>query len=320
MIIDRDNIDEEELGDYFKDEEYTDTEGLTGLPEEESTECGHNDLLKLYLEEIGQYKMMSKEEEVEVSRRVQLGDEDAFNEMVCRNLRLVVSVGKRFRGRGLDYLDVIQAGNIGLMTAVRKFDASMGNKFSTYAVWWIRSTIQHELVNAGKAIRIPYNKSDRKKMVDRKVLAMQVTLGRIPTVEELSKELNLKETEVQELMELDTEMFSLDYGVGLGGEEDREYIQYIVNENAIEPENSVINLDRREILDEELNRLSTREEYVIRKRFGIDGDRIHTLQELGDIFGITKEAIRQNELKAIVKLKNNRRIQRLYRAFTSGNV
>ncbi len=289
---------------------------LTGLEEEElvdpvdlAAEYSLDDPVRMYLKEIGQVKLLSAEEEIELAKRVAEGDQDAKNKLTEANLRLVVSIAKKYSGRGLHILDLIQEGNTGLIRAVDKFDWTKGNKFSTYATWWIRQAITRAIADQARTIRVPVhmveviNKSVR---CNRKLVQ---ELGREPTVEEIAAELNLPVEKIIEANRTAADTLSLDTPVG--DEEDTSIGSFVEDERTPGPADATSNALLAEALKEILDTLTEREADVLRMRFGMYDGRTHTLEEVGQIFGVTRERIRQIENKAIRKLRHPSRAKKI---------
>ncbi len=291
--IDMNGLDEEELVD----------------PVDLAAEYSLDDPVRMYLKEIGQVKLLSAEEEIELAKRVAEGDQDAKNKLTEANLRLVVSIAKKYSGRGLHILDLIQEGNTGLIRAVDKFDWTKGNKFSTYATWWIRQAITRAIADQARTIRVPVhmveviNKSVR---CNRKLVQ---ELGREPTVEEIAAELNLPVEKIIEANRTAADTLSLDTPVG--DEEDTSIGSFVPDDTSPGPADATSNALLAEALKEILDTLTEREADVLRMRFGMYDGRTHTLEEVGQIFGVTRERIRQIENKAIRKLRHPSRAKKI---------
>ena len=289
---------------------------LTGLEEEElvdpvdlAAEYSLDDPVRMYLKEIGQIKLLSAEEEVELAKRVSEGDQAAKNKLTEANLRLVVSIAKKYSGRGLHILDLIQEGNTGLIRAVDKFDWTKGNKFSTYATWWIRQAITRAIADQARTIRVPVHMVeviDKATRCNRKLVQ---ELGREPTVEEIAKELNLPVEKIIEANRTAADTLSLDTPVG--DEEDTSIGSFVEDERTPGPADATSNALLAEALKEILDTLTEREADVLRMRFGMYDGRTHTLEEVGQIFGVTRERIRQIENKAIRKLRHPSRAKKI---------
>ena len=289
---------------------------LTGLEEEElvdpvdlAAEYSLDDPVRMYLKEIGQVRLLSAEEEVELAKRVSEGDQDAKNKLTEANLRLVVSIAKKYSGRGLHILDLIQEGNTGLIRAVDKFDWTKGNKFSTYATWWIRQAITRAIADQARTIRVPVHMVEVINKATRCNRKLVQELGREPTVEEIAKELNLPVEKIIEANRTAADTLSLDTPVG--DEEDTSIGSFVEDERPPGPADATSNALLAEALKEILDTLTEREADVLRMRFGMYDGRTHTLEEVGQIFGVTRERIRQIENKAIRKLRHPSRAKKI---------
>ena len=289
---------------------------LSGLEEEElvdpvdlAAEYSLDDPVRMYLKEIGQVKLLSAEEEVELAKRVSEGDQAAKNKLTEANLRLVVSIAKKYSGRGLHILDLIQEGNTGLIRAVDKFDWTKGNKFSTYATWWIRQAITRAIADQARTIRVPVHMVEVINKATRCNRKLVQELGREPTVEEIAKELNLPVEKIIEANRTAADTLSLDTPVG--DEEDTSIGSFVEDERTPGPADATSNALRAEALKEILDTLTEREADVLRMRFGMYDGRTHTLEEVGQIFGVTRERIRQIENKAIRKLRHPSRAKKI---------
>ena len=289
---------------------------LTGLEEEElvdpvdlAAEYSLDDPVRMYLKEIGQIKLLSAEEEVELAKRVSEGDQAAKNKLTEANLRLVVSIAKKYSGRGLHILDLIQEGNTGLIRAVDKFDWTKGNKFSTYATWWIRQAITRAIDDQARTIRVPVHMVEVINKATRCNRKLVQELGREPTVEEIAKELNLPVEKIIEATRTAADTLSLDTPVG--DEEDTSIGSFVEDERTPGPADATSNALLAEALKEILDTLTEREADVLRMRFGMYDGRTHTLEEVGQIFGVTRERIRQIENKAIRKLRHPSRAKKI---------
>ncbi len=261
-----------------------------------------NDPVRMYLKEIGKIPLLSSEEEQEVAKRLADGDEEAHNKMVEANLRLVVSIAKRYVGRGLPFLDLIQEGNLGLIKAVGKFDYEKGYKFSTYATWWIRQSISRAIADHARTIRIPVHMVETINRVSRASHELVQDLGRDPTTGEIAQKLNLPQEKVEEIMRVAQEPISLETPVG---EEDDSHLgDFIQDEDASEPADAATFAMLREQLAGVLKTLTPREEKVLCLRYGLTDGKMHTLEEVGEEFDVTRERIRQIEAKALRKLRH----------------
>ncbi len=261
-----------------------------------------NDPVRMYLKEIGKIPLLSAEEELELAKRLQEGDERARQKMVEANLRLVVSIAKRYVGRGLPFLDLIQEGNLGLIKAVGKFDYTKGYKFSTYATWWIRQAISRAIADHARTIRIPVHMVETINRVSRAQHELVQALGRDPTTGEIAQKLHMQQEKVEEIMRVAQEPISLETPVG---EEDDSHLgDFIQDEEASEPADAASYMMLREQLASVLKTLTPREEKVLCLRYGLIDGKMHTLEEVGDEFQVTRERIRQIEAKALRKLRH----------------
>ena len=305
-----------DLGDDDLDLGPDDDINLAGLDEEElvdpvdlAAEYSLDDPVRMYLKEIGQIKLLSAEEEVELAKRVSEGDQEAKNKLTEANLRLVVSIAKKYSGRGLHILDLIQEGNTGLIRAVDKFDWTKGNKFSTYATWWIRQAITRAIADQARTIRVPVHMVEVINKATRCNRKLVQELGREPTVEEIAAELNLPVEKIIEANRTAADTLSLDTPVG--DEEDTSIGSFVEDERTPGPADATSNALLAEALKEILDTLTEREADVLRMRFGMYDGRTHTLEEVGEIFGVTRERIRQIENKAIRKLRHPSRAKKI---------
>ena len=291
--IDLSNLEEEELVD----------------PVDLAAEYNLDDPVRMYLKEIGQIKLLSADEEVELAKAVAEGDQKAKNKLTEANLRLVVSIAKKYSGRGLHILDLIQEGNTGLIRAVDKFDWTKGNKFSTYATWWIRQAITRAIADQARTIRVPVHMVEVINKATRCNRKLVQELGREPTVEEIAAELNLPVEKIIEANRTAADTLSLDTPVG--DEEDTSIGSFVEDERTPGPADATSNALLAEALKEILDTLTEREADVLRMRFGMYDGRTHTLEEVGQIFGVTRERIRQIENKAIRKLRHPSRAKKI---------
>ena len=272
-----------------------------------------DDSVRLYLRELGKIPLLSAEEEMDLARRIVEGDKKAKDKMAEANMRLVVSIAKRYSGRGLDFLDLIQEGNTGLLRAVEKFDPDKGFKFSTYATWWIRQAITRAIADQARTIRIPVHMVETINKLLRTQRRMTQELNREPTIEELSKELDMEPEKIEYVIKIKQDISSLDAGVGRDGEDDDSVLQdFIVDEDTVSPEDSASNQLLKEQVQEILSSLSDREQKIVRMRFGLDNGKNHTLEEVGQEFAVTRERIRQIEAKALAKLRKHKDAKKLY--------
>ncbi len=278
-------------------------------PVDLAAEYNLDDPVRMYLKEIGQVKLLSAEEEVELAKRVAEGDQDAKNKLTEANLRLVVSIAKKYSGRGLHILDLIQEGNTGLIRAVDKFDWTKGNKFSTYATWWIRQAITRAIADQARTIRVPVHMVEVINKATRCNRKLVQELGREPTVEEIAAELGLPVEKIIEANRTAADTLSLDTPVG--DEEDTSIGSFVEDERTLGPADATSNALLAEALKEILDTLTDREADVLKMRFGMYDGRTHTLEEVGQIFGVTRERIRQIENKAIRKLRHPSRAKKI---------
>ena len=278
-------------------------------PVDLAAEYNLDDPVRMYLKEIGQIRLLSAEEEVDLAKRISEGDQAAKNKLTEANLRLVVSIAKKYSGRGLHILDLIQEGNTGLIRAVDKFDWTKGNKFSTYATWWIRQAITRAIADQARTIRVPVHMVEVINKATRCNRKLVQELGREPTVEEIAKELNLPVEKIIEANRTAADTLSLDTPVG--DEEDTSIGSFVEDERTPGPADATSNALLAEALKEILVTLTEREADVLRMRFGMYDGRTHTLEEVGQIFGVTRERIRQIENKAIRKLRHPSRAKKI---------
>ena len=278
-------------------------------PVDLAAEYNLDDPVRMYLKEIGQVKLLSADEEVELAKRVASGDKAAKDKLTEANLRLVVSIAKKYSGRGLHILDLIQEGNTGLIRAVDKFDWTKGNKFSTYATWWIRQAITRAIADQARTIRVPVHMVEVINKATRCNRKLVQELGREPTMEEIAKELNLPVEKIIEANRTAADTLSLDTPVG--DEEDTTIGSFVEDDNTPGPADATSNALLAEALSEILGTLTDREADVLRMRFGMYDGRTHTLEEVGQIFGVPRERIRQIENKAIRKLRHPSRAKKI---------
>ena len=268
-----------------------------------------DDPVKVYLKEIGRVPLLSAEEEVELAIRMSEGDVAAKKRLSEANLRLVVSIAKRYVGRGMQFLDLIQEGNLGLIKAVEKFDHTKGFKFSTYATWWIRQSITRAIADQARTIRIPVHMVETINRVLRTSHAMVQKLGREPTTKEIADELHIEQSKVEEVLKIAQEPVSLE--TPIGEEEDSHLGDFIQDDEASQPSEEATYTLLREQLEDVLSTLTPREEQVLRMRFGLVDGKPHTLEEVGKQFDVTRERIRQIESKALRKLRHPSRSKKL---------
>ena len=271
--------------------------------------AGMDDPVRMYLKEIGKVPLLTAEQEQDLAQRMLEGDEDAKSQLIEANLRLVVSIAKRYLGRGMQFLDLIQEGNLGLIKAVDKFDHSKGFKFSTYATWWIRQAITRAIADQARTIRIPVHMVETINRLVREQRALIQELGREPTVEEIAERMNLSVEKVREIQKISQEPVSLEKPIG--EEEDSHLGDFIPDDDAMSPADQVAYTLLKEQLLDAMKGLTAREEKVLRLRFGLDDGRQRTLEEVGKEFNVTRERIRQIEAKALRKLRHPRRSKKL---------
>ena len=268
-----------------------------------------DDPVRMYLKEIGRVPLLTAEEEVDLARRMEAGDESARHRLEEANLRLVVSIAKRYVGRGMLFLDLIQEGNLGLLKAVEKFDYSKGYKFSTYATWWIRQAITRAIADQARTIRIPVHMVETINKYIRVSRHLLQELGRDPTPEEIAKHMGLSALRVREIMKIAQEPVSLE--TPIGEEEDSHLGDFIEDEAALDPADAASMMLLKEQIADVLKTLAPREAEVLRLRFGLEDGRSRTLEEVGQSFGVTRERIRQIEAKALRKLRHPVRLRKL---------
>ena len=268
-----------------------------------------DDPVRMYLKEIGQIKLLSLDEELKLADRIGAGDEDAKRILAEANLRLVVSIAKRYVGRGMLFLDLIQEGNIGLMKAVDKFDVTKGYKFSTYATWWIRQAITRAIADQARTIRVPVHMVETINKLARVQRQLTLELNREPSEEELAKKMNMPVEKIREIYKISQEPVSLE--TPIGEEDDSNFGYFIKYENNMSPEEYATNELLKDEIAEVLLTLTEREEKVIKLRFGLEDGKSRTLEEVGQMFGVTRERIRQIEAKALRKLRHPSRSRKL---------
>jgi len=268
-----------------------------------------DDPVRMYLKEIGRVPLLTAEQEVDLAKRMAAGDMEAQKRLAEANLRLVVSIAKRYVGRGMLFLDLIQEGNLGLIKAVEKFDYTKGYKFSTYATWWIRQAITRAIADQARTIRIPVHMVETINKLIRVSRQLLQQLGREPKPEEIAKEMDISVDRVREIMKIAQEPVSLE--TPIGEEEDSHLGDFIEDQDALAPADAASFMLLKEQLEEVLDTLTEREEKVLRLRFGLDDGRARTLEEVGQNFGVTRERIRQIEAKALRKLRHPSRSRKL---------
>ncbi len=270
-----------------------------------------DDSVRLYLREIGKIPLLKTDEELELAHRVVAGDKDAKDKMAEANMRLVVSIAKRYVGRGLDLLDLIQEGNTGLLRAVEKFDPDKGFKFSTYATWWIRQAITRAIADQARVIRIPVHMFETINKLLRTQRRLTQELNREPTNEEIAKAMEMEVDKVEHIMKIKQDIHSLDASVR-DDEEDSVLGDFIEDEDTISPEESATNQLLKEQVKDMLGGLSDREQKILKLRFGLEDGKNHTLEEVGQEFSVTRERIRQIEAKALAKLRKHKDARKLH--------
>ena len=325
LEIDNDSLDEiyntlmeNEIQVVADEDEATDEDGVPKVIEEEpiilddaelTKDININDPVRMYLKEIGRISLLSPEEELELSERVATGDEMAKNKLAESNLRLVVSIAKRYVGRGLLFLDLIQEGNIGLMKAVDKFDSDKGYKFSTYATWWIRQAITRALADQARTIRVPVHMVETINKMSRIQRQLTLELNREPSEDELAKKMGISVDKVREVIKISQEPVSLE--TPIGEEDDSHLGDFIKDESSMSPEEYATNEILKEEIKSVLMTLQVREQEVLELRFGLVDGTCHTLEEVGKKFNVTRERIRQIEAKALRKLRHPSRAKKL---------
>ena len=303
-ITEDDDVDDEEI--ILTEEDEVDVENIDlSVPDGISIE----DPVRMYLKEIGKVPLLSAEEEIELAKKMEMGDEDSKKRLAEANLRLVVSIAKRYVGRGMLFLDLIQEGNLGLIKAVEKFDYRKGYKFSTYATWWIRQAITRAIADQARTIRIPVHMVETINKLIRVSRQLLQELGREPAPEEIAEEMNMPVDRVREILKISQEPVSLE--TPIGEEEDSHLGDFIQDDNVPVPADAAAFTLLKEHLVEVLGTLTEREQKVLRLRFGLDDGRARTLEEVGKEFNVTRERIRQIEAKALRKLRHPSRSRKL---------
>ena len=319
-FLEASGIDVLRISDSDVDEALLLDKDLDKIAEEEDVELDKIDLsvpegvsiedpVRMYLKEIGKVNLLTAEEEIELAKRMEEGDEDAKKRLAEANLRLVVSIAKRYVGRGMLFLDLIQEGNLGLIKAVEKFDYRKGYKFSTYATWWIRQAITRAIADQARTIRIPVHMVETINKLIRVSRQLLQELGREPTPEEIAKEMEMSVDRVREILKISQEPVSLE--TPIGEEEDSHLGDFIQDDNVPVPADAAAFTLLKEQLVEVLSTLTDREQKVLRLRFGLDDGRARTLEEVGKEFNVTRERIRQIEAKALRKLRHPSRSRKL---------
>ncbi len=305
LRITDDDVDDEMLLDVDDEDEIEVEKIDLSVPDGVSIE----DPVRMYLKEIGKVPLLSAEEEIELAKRMELGDQEAKKRLAEANLRLVVSIAKRYVGRGMLFLDLIQEGNLGLIKAVEKFDYRKGYKFSTYATWWIRQAITRAIADQARTIRIPVHMVETINKLIRVSRQLLQELGREPTPEEIAAEMNMPVERVREILKISQEPVSLE--TPIGEEEDSHLGDFIQDDNVPVPADAAAFTLLKEQLEEVLGTLTEREQKVLTLRFGLEDGRARTLEEVGKEFNVTRERIRQIEAKALRKLRHPSRSRKL---------
>lgn len=306
--IDSDEIEQSDVFPEGVEKEYE--EKREDEPEILHSERGSaEDPVRMYLKEIGRIPLLSSEEEIELAKRMEMGDEEAKKKLSEANLRLTVSIAKRYSGRGMQFLDLIQEGNLGLIKAVEKFDYRKGYKFSTYATWWIRQSITRAIADQARTIRIPVHMVETMNRVNRTSRRLLQEYGREPTPEEIAVTMNLPVERILEVSKISQEPVSLE--TPIGEEEDSHLGDFIQDEHVPVPSEEAAHTLLREQLEEVMDTLSDREQKVLALRFGLEDGKPHTLEEVGRDFQVTRERIRQIEAKALRKLRHPMRSRKL---------
>lgn len=303
-IINNDEPDDELIDDSESEDDLI-------TPKQTYVDDVSDDSIRLYLREIGRIPLLTAEEELKLAQKVKAGDRRAKDKMAEANMRLVVSIAKRYSGRGLDFLDLIQEGNTGLLRAVEKFDPDKGFKFSTYATWWIRQAITRAIADQARVIRIPVHMFETINKMMRTQRRMLQELNREPTIEELGKELDMEPEKVEYVLKIKQDVNSLDAPVHKD-EEDSVFGDFIEDEDTATPEETATSQLLKEQVQDILDALSDREQKILKMRFGLDDGKNHTLEEVGQEFSVTRERIRQIEAKALNKLRKHRDSKKLY--------
>ena len=303
------DLDEPDLAELEDEEELNDEELVGSYTDDIS-----DDSVRMYLREIGKIPLLTLEEESDLSKKAMAGDRKAKDRMAEANMRLVVSIAKRYSGRGLDLLDLIQEGNTGLLRAVDKFDPEKGFKFSTYATWWIRQAITRAIADQARTIRIPVHMVETINKLMRTQRRLTQELNRDPTNEELAKEMDMEVEKIEHIMKIKQDITSLDAGISRDDNDGEESTlgDFIEDEDTASPEESASSQLLKEQVREILGSLSDRERKILEMRFGLNGTKSHTLEEVGLEFAVTRERIRQIEAKALLKLRKHKDSKKLH--------
>lgn len=301
----------EPVADELSDEEDLSDEELAITAD--NVDAFADDSVRMYLREIGKIPLLTQEEEQELAKKAIQGDKKAKDKLAEANMRLVVSIAKRYGGRGLDFLDLIQEGNTGLLRAVEKFDPDKGFKFSTYATWWIRQAITRAIADQARTIRIPVHMVETINKVLRTTRRLTQDLNREPTNQEIADAMGMEVEKIEYVMRIKQDIASLDASVGRDGDDEESVLgDFVEDSERDSPEDATANQILKEQIAEILTTLSEREQKIIRLRFGIGGGRSHTLEEVGNEFSVTRERIRQIEAKALSKLRKHKQTKKLH--------
>lgn len=307
LLAEDDSLLLDDLDDDFRDDKVEEDIDLDAIDLLEG--IGTEDPVRMYLKEIGTVPLLSAEEELRLAKRKAEGDESAKERLIEANLRLVVSIAKRYTGRGMSFLDLVQEGNLGLIKGVEKFDYTKGYKLSTYATWWIRQSVTRALADQARTIRVPVHMVETINKMSKMQRKLTLDLGYEPSVTELAKALDMSEDKVMEIMQIAREPASLE--TPIGEEDDSNLGDFVADNNAVTPEGNVESVMLREHIDSLLEDLKERERQVIVLRFGLEDGHPRTLEEVGKEFNVTRERIRQIEAKALRKLRNPVRSKRI---------
>jgi RNA polymerase primary sigma factor len=310
-IVGSDDEEPEPAAEVVLSDEWAEEEEDVVVPEHVYDEDISDDSVRLYLREIGKIPLLSAEEELELAKRVVAGDKTAKDKMAEANMRLVVSIAKRYVGRGLDLLDLIQEGNTGLLRAVEKFDPDKGFKFSTYATWWIRQAITRAIADQARTIRIPVHMVETINKLLRTQRRLTQELNREPTNDEIAAAMEIDVDKVEHIMKIKQDISSLDASIR-DDEDDSVLADFIEDEDTISPEDSATSQLLKEQVKQVLSALSEREQKIIKLRFGLEDGKQHTLEEVGQEFSVTRERIRQIEAKALAKLRKHKDAKKLH--------
>lgn len=304
------DLDEPVADDLLGEDEFSDEDLAITV---DNVDAFADDSVRMYLREIGKIPLLSPEEEQEIAIKAMKGDKKAKDKLAEANMRLVVSIAKRYGGRGLDFLDLIQEGNTGLLRAVEKFDPEKGFKFSTYATWWIRQAITRAIADQARTIRIPVHMVETINKVLRTTRKLTQELNREPTNEEIAEAMGMEVDKIENVMRIKQDIASLDASVGRDGDDEESVLgDFVEDSERDSPEDVTANQILKEQIAEILTTLSEREQKIIRLRFGIGGGRPHTLEEVGMEFSVTRERIRQIEAKALAKLRKHKQTKKLH--------